>query len=111
MILYRCLGGVTVYKICLYLSIIRFIALILDEVNTVVQAVEGDRLNIKCDYSEANKISKVQWTKESDDETPFDSPSILSNKLQWYVLFCNNNLPELLLRNKLIIGLLSTLLP
>ncbi|KAL4112399.1 hypothetical protein QTP88_016198 [Uroleucon formosanum] len=54
-----------------------------DEVNTVVQAVEGDRLNIKCDYSEANKISKVQWTKESDDETPFDSPSILSNKLQW----------------------------
>lgn len=54
----------------------------LDEVSTV-PAVEGDRLNIKCDYSEAIKISKVQWTKESDDETPFDSPSILSKKLQW----------------------------
>lgn len=53
-----------------------------DEVSTV-PAVEGDRLNIKCDYSEAIKISKVQWTKESDDETPFDSPSILSKKLQW----------------------------
>ncbi|XP_050053861.1 fibroblast growth factor receptor 4-like isoform X1 [Aphis gossypii] len=53
-----------------------------DEVSTV-PAVEGDRLNIKCDYSEAIKISKVQWTKESDDETPFDSPNILSKKLQW----------------------------
>jgi len=54
---------------------------------STVPAVEGDRLNIKCDYSEAIKISKVQWTKESDDETPFDSPSILSKKLQWYMIF------------------------
>lgn len=80
-----------VYKIFLYLSITSCTVLISDEVSNV-QAVEGDRLNIKCDYSEANKISKVQWTKESDDETPFDSPSILANKLQWYALFCNNNL-------------------
>lgn len=59
---------------------------ILDEVTTV-PVVEGDRLNIKCNYSEAIKISKVHWTKESDDETPFDSSSILSKKLEWYIIF------------------------
>lgn len=51
-----------------------------------VPAIEGDRLNIKCDYSEAIKINKVQWTKESDEDMLYDSTNIiLSKKSQWYV--------------------------
>lgn len=57
----------------------------LDEVSTI-SAVEGDRLNVKCDYSEAIKIDKVQWTKESDDDAFYDLPIVLSKKSQWYVL-------------------------
>lgn len=53
----------------------------------IVPAVEGERLNIKCDYSDATKINKVQWTKESDDDMQLDNPIILSKKSQWYVLY------------------------
>lgn len=55
-----------------------------DEVG-IVPAVEGERLNIKCDYSDATKINKVQWTKETMDDTQSDYPNILSKKSQWYV--------------------------
>lgn len=50
-------------------------------------AIEGDRLNIKCDYSDAKKVNKIQWTKELDDGTQPDSPNILSKKSQWYIAF------------------------
>jgi hypothetical protein len=53
-----------------------------------VSVVEGERLEIKCDYlreiNNSKKITKVQWTKESENETLFDSPNIISlNESQW----------------------------
>lgn len=52
----------------------------LDETGTIL-AVEGERLNIKCEHSDLN-VSKIQWTKESDEDSP--SPVILSKKSPWY---------------------------
>lgn len=69
---------------CLKINEYFYCFLFSDDVGTV-PAVEGDRLNIKCDYSEAIKVNKVQWTKESDENMPIDLPNIvLSKKSQWY---------------------------
>lgn len=57
--------------------------LLVDEESTIT-AVEGDRLNIKCNFSEAVKITKVHWTKELDEEIPLD----WSKKSQWYDSVC-----------------------
>uniref|UniRef100_A0A2S2Q3V2 receptor protein-tyrosine kinase n=1 Tax=Sipha flava TaxID=143950 RepID=A0A2S2Q3V2_9HEMI len=64
------------------------IIIIEDEVGNI-SAVEGERLEIKCDYSEAKKITKVQWTKESEDETSIDSPNILPLKKSQWLRFKN----------------------
>lgn len=72
------------YRVLISTAIEQRNVVVADEVSTV-SAVEGDRLNIKCDYSEAKKIDKVQWTKEPDDSAPFDSaPIVSSKKSQWY---------------------------
>lgn len=56
------------------------ITLCLDETGTIL-AVEGERLNIKCEFSDL-KLTKIQWTKEPDEDSP--SPIILSKKSPWY---------------------------
>ncbi|XP_050546487.1 fibroblast growth factor receptor homolog 1-like isoform X2 [Daktulosphaira vitifoliae] len=56
---------------------------ILQDEISMVPAVEGDRLYIKCDVPESIKIDKVLWKKDSDDETFTDSPNRITRKSQW----------------------------
>ncbi|VVC24470.1 Hypothetical protein CINCED_3A009612 [Cinara cedri] len=57
--------------------------IVLEDESNVLTAIEGDRLKIKCDYSDAVKINTAQWSKESEDDTVFDPPNILTKKSQW----------------------------
>lgn len=83
LIFFECLGIFCPHCI---LKIVCFCLRFPDESNTI-SAVEGDRLNIKCDYLNAVKINKVQWSKESDDDTVFNPPNVLSKKSQWYIKY------------------------